>query len=66
MAVDPLPLYSTPNVLSVFPVLPPLFAALPEPFAAAYDPTAPWALLGDALDAVLAALPSSQAATPQW
>ena len=41
-------------------VLPPLFAALPEPFAAAYDPTAPWALLGEALDAILAALPSSQ------
>ncbi len=41
-------------------VLPPLFAALPEPFAAAYDPAAPWALLGDTLDAILAALPSSQ------
>ncbi len=38
--------------------LPPLFAALPEPFAAAFDPEAPWDLLGDPLDEVLAALPS--------
>lgn len=60
MAVDPLPLYSNSNILSVFPDLPPLFAVLPEPFAAAYDPAAPWALLGDPLDTVLADLPSSQ------
>jgi len=59
MAVDPLPMYTSPNILSVFPPLPPLFAALPEPFAAAYDPAAPWKLL-DALDEILAALPSSQ------
>jgi bifunctional N-acetylglucosamine-1-phosphate-uridyltransferase/glucosamine-1-phosphate-acetyltransferase GlmU-like protein len=60
MAVDPLPIHSSQNILSVFPALPPLFAALPEPFAGAYDPAAPWALLGDALDTVLAALPSSR------
>ena len=34
--------------------LPPLFAALPPPFAELYDAAAPWALLGEALDAVLA------------
>lgn len=39
-------------------VLPELFAEIPEPFRADWDPRAPWALLGDALDAVLAALPS--------
>ena len=39
--------------------LPELFASLPEPFAASFDPDAPWALLGEPLDAVLAALPSS-------
>jgi UDP-N-acetylglucosamine diphosphorylase / glucose-1-phosphate thymidylyltransferase / UDP-N-acetylgalactosamine diphosphorylase / glucosamine-1-phosphate N-acetyltransferase / galactosamine-1-phosphate N-acetyltransferase len=38
--------------------LPPLFAELPEPFARRYDREAPWALLGDALDEVLAELPS--------
>jgi NDP-sugar pyrophosphorylase family protein len=38
--------------------LPPLFAELPDPFAAHYDPEAPWGLLGDPLDAVLAALPT--------
>jgi len=41
------------------PSLPDLFADLPEPFRDAYDPAAPWALLGEPLDAVLAALPSS-------
>jgi bifunctional N-acetylglucosamine-1-phosphate-uridyltransferase/glucosamine-1-phosphate-acetyltransferase GlmU-like protein len=39
--------------------LPELFASLPEPFAASFDPDAPWALLGEPLDAVLAALPSA-------
>ena len=39
--------------------LPALFAALPEPFAAAFDAEAPWALLGEPLDAVLAQLPSA-------
>jgi len=39
--------------------LPALFDALPEPFAASFDPDAPWALLGEPLDAVLAALPSA-------
>jgi bifunctional UDP-N-acetylglucosamine pyrophosphorylase/glucosamine-1-phosphate N-acetyltransferase len=60
MAVDPLPLPTIPNVLSAFPELPPLFAALPEPFVEGYDPSAPWNLLGDPLDAFLAALPSSR------
>jgi bifunctional UDP-N-acetylglucosamine pyrophosphorylase / glucosamine-1-phosphate N-acetyltransferase len=41
-------------------VLPPLFAELPAPWADLYDPEAPWALLGDALDEVLAALPSER------
>ena len=44
--------------------LPELFAELPEPFRAAYDPEAPWALLGEPLDAVLAALPSSALEAP--
>ena len=35
------------------------FALLPEAFAASFDPDAPWALLGEPLDAVLARLPSS-------
>jgi NDP-sugar pyrophosphorylase family protein len=39
--------------------LPALFASLPEPFAADFDPDAPWALLGEPLDAALARLPSS-------
>jgi len=39
--------------------LPELFASLPETFAASFDPDAPWALLGEPLDAVLAALPSA-------
>ena len=38
--------------------LPELFAEIPEPFRDAYDPEAPWALLGEPLDAVLEALPS--------
>jgi UDP-N-acetylglucosamine diphosphorylase / glucose-1-phosphate thymidylyltransferase / UDP-N-acetylgalactosamine diphosphorylase / glucosamine-1-phosphate N-acetyltransferase / galactosamine-1-phosphate N-acetyltransferase len=37
--------------------LPPLFEDLPAVFAPHFDPAAPWALLGDALDAILAALP---------
>jgi NDP-sugar pyrophosphorylase family protein len=36
-----------------------LFAALPDAFAAHFDPDAPWALLGEPLDAVLDRLPSS-------
>jgi bifunctional N-acetylglucosamine-1-phosphate-uridyltransferase/glucosamine-1-phosphate-acetyltransferase GlmU-like protein len=39
------------------PSLPPLFAALPEVFRRGWDPAAPWALLGDPLDEILAALP---------
>lgn len=34
--------------------MPPLFAALPEPFRSAFDPEAPWTLLGEPLDAALA------------
>ncbi len=40
-------------------MLPPLFSDLPAPFAARFDPEAPWALLGEALDEILDALPSS-------
>lgn len=39
--------------------LPELFASLPAAFAARYDPAAPWALLGEALEAVLGELPSA-------
>lgn len=39
--------------------LPDLFAEIPEPFRDLYDPEAPWALLGEALDRVLGELPSS-------
>jgi len=39
--------------------LPPLFADLPAVFAERYDPEAPWALLGEPLDEILDALPSS-------
>lgn len=39
--------------------IPPLFAELPDAFAALFNPDAPWNLLGEALDEVLAALPSS-------
>ena len=39
--------------------LPRLFVELPEPLASAFDPTAPWALLGEPLDELLAALPSA-------
>jgi len=45
-------------------VLPELFAELPEPFRDAFDPAAPWALLGEPLDALLAALPSSALDVP--
>ncbi|HYX22984.1 MAG TPA: glucose-1-phosphate thymidylyltransferase [Thermoanaerobaculia bacterium] len=41
------------------PEIPALFAELPDAFAGRFDPEAPWALLGDALDEVLASLPSS-------
>jgi NDP-sugar pyrophosphorylase family protein len=40
--------------------IPPLFAQLPDPFAERFDPAAPWALLGDPLDEILAGLPSSE------
>lgn len=38
--------------------LPPLWARLPAELAARYDEQAPWALLGEPLDEILAALPS--------
>jgi UDP-N-acetylglucosamine diphosphorylase / glucose-1-phosphate thymidylyltransferase / UDP-N-acetylgalactosamine diphosphorylase / glucosamine-1-phosphate N-acetyltransferase / galactosamine-1-phosphate N-acetyltransferase len=41
------------------PAMPPLFAELPDVFAARFDPAAPWSLLGEPLDEVLASLPSS-------
>lgn len=40
-------------------MLPPLFARLPAEWESRYEPTAPWELLGDPLDEVLAALPSN-------
>jgi UDP-N-acetylglucosamine diphosphorylase / glucose-1-phosphate thymidylyltransferase / UDP-N-acetylgalactosamine diphosphorylase / glucosamine-1-phosphate N-acetyltransferase / galactosamine-1-phosphate N-acetyltransferase len=40
-------------------ILPELFASLPEAFAGRFDPDAPWALLGEPLDEVLARLPSA-------
>lgn len=51
MAAEPIAVPRTPT-------MPPLFADLPGVFAEHFDPYAPWALLGDALDAVLDALPS--------
>jgi NDP-sugar pyrophosphorylase family protein len=42
--------------------LPPLFAEVPEPFREAFDPEAPWALLGEALDRVLGGLPPQELA----
>ncbi len=39
--------------------LPPLFAELPAELAPHIDPAAPWELLGEPLDGILAALPSS-------
>jgi NDP-sugar pyrophosphorylase family protein len=44
---------------SAVPEIPPLFSELPDPFAQRFDPSAPWQLLGDPLDEVLAGLPSS-------
>lgn len=48
----------TPAALD--PALPPLFDALPAPWAERFDPLAPWALLGEPLAEVLAALPSER------
>jgi len=45
------------------PEMPLLFAELPDVFASRFDPEAPWTLLGDALDEVLAGLPSSDIQT---
>ncbi|HEV8630486.1 MAG TPA: hypothetical protein VGV61_09225 [Thermoanaerobaculia bacterium] len=42
---------------------PPLFADLPAELQAAFEPLRPWALLGDPLDALLAALPSERLET---
>jgi NDP-sugar pyrophosphorylase family protein len=53
MAAEPIP---RPHLS---PALPELFAELPEPFVAYFDPAAPWSLLGEPLNAILAALPSS-------
>ena len=39
--------------------MPPLFAKLPDVFATRFAPAAPWDLLGEFLDEILAALPSS-------
>lgn len=40
--------------------LPELFSSLPAPFADAFQPEAPWELLGSPLDDVLAGLPSER------
>jgi NDP-sugar pyrophosphorylase family protein len=55
MAAEPI---AVPFASTTSSTLPPLFAELPDPFAEHFDPDAPWALLGDALDAVLHGLPS--------
>lgn len=39
-------------------LLPPLFAEIPAAFARRFEPSAPWSLLGEPLDEVLAELPS--------
>ena len=39
--------------------VPELFAQLPDPFASRFDPAAPWELLDEPLDQILAGLPSS-------
>lgn len=44
--------------------LPPLFSELPDDFRARYDPAAPWALLGEPLDEILAALPTDAIDVP--
>ena len=41
-----------------------MFNQLPPELAAAFDPDHPWALLGEPLDALLAALPSERLDTP--
>jgi NDP-sugar pyrophosphorylase family protein len=45
-------------------LLPELWSALPPALAAAWDPSAPWALLDAPLDALLAALPDRDLAEP--
>jgi bifunctional N-acetylglucosamine-1-phosphate-uridyltransferase/glucosamine-1-phosphate-acetyltransferase GlmU-like protein len=49
---------------SAAPETRPLFAELPAELAAAFDPDRPWDLLGEPLDALLAALPSERFDTP--
>lgn len=51
-------------ISTLAPVFPALFDSLPDPFAEAFDPEAPWALLGDPLDEVLASLPSAAVEIP--
>ena len=46
-----------PAAADATPILPPLFADLPEVFRPHWRPEAPWELLGDPLDEILAALP---------
>ena len=46
------------------PAFPALFDAVPGPFAERYEPEAPWSLLGEALDDLLATLPSSAVEIP--
>jgi bifunctional N-acetylglucosamine-1-phosphate-uridyltransferase/glucosamine-1-phosphate-acetyltransferase GlmU-like protein len=57
MAAEPIPApHAVPDLEPM--TLPELFDELPDVFAGAWDPSAPWALLGKPLDAILAALPS--------
>jgi NDP-sugar pyrophosphorylase family protein len=58
MAADPIPApYAVPDLIDAM-TMPELFDELPDVFADVWDPSAPWALLGEPLDEILAALPS--------
>jgi bifunctional UDP-N-acetylglucosamine pyrophosphorylase / glucosamine-1-phosphate N-acetyltransferase len=59
MKISPPPAAAAGREPAPAELLPPLFAALPPELAAAYDPDAPWALLGEPLDAALDGLPSA-------
>ena len=44
--------------------MPELFTRVPEPFASDLDPTAPWGILGETLDRILADLPARELLSP--
>lgn len=58
MKIHPMPAATAELEPALAEELPPLFAELPAELAGAYDPAAPWALLGDPLETALAELPS--------